>query len=285
MRFFPEALELPDSTFVILRDLIHDRTGIYYNENKRYMLAERLTPRVIARELESFLDYYYLLKYDSKSQDEWSALMDNLSVPETFFWREFDQIEILSEVLLPQYQEQWPAHRSYQRPLKIWSAACATGEEPLSIAIALQEKGWFHKLPIEIYASDASPQAISKARAGIYREYSFRTLSDQLKNKYFEKTDVGWQISNQIHQHIHWSVANLLCPEEIKFLSKADVIFCRNVFIYFSDTAIKKTAELFFQAMPNPGYLFLSASESLLKLKTKFELVQMQGAFVYVKKS
>ncbi len=265
--------------FLLLRDLIHERTGVNYEDGKRDILADKLLPRVSDRGLDSFLDYYYLLKYDASAPEEWKHVMDAISVPETYFWREFDQIQALVNVLVPQYFE---LHSS--EPLRIWSAACSTGEEPLSVAMALNEQGWFWKAPIEIYASDASKSAIAKARGGLYRERSFRTLPPAIKEKYFREENGAWRVAPEIHARIKWTTANLLEESEVKPLAKASVIFCRNVFIYFSEKTIRKTVRLFWDAMPAPGYLFVGASESLLKLTNEFELGEINEAFVYVKK-
>lgn len=271
-----------DSTFTILRDLILQKTGLFYSESKKDLLADKLFPRLAEHHFDSFLDYYYLLKYDAENTDEWFYVMDQLSVPETYFWREFDQIELLANTLLTAYFNQHPSPCAGQ-PIAIWSAACATGEEPLSIAIALQEARLFDQIPIQIYASDASLKAINRAKKGIYSRRSFRTLSPYLQEKYFTQKDDCWQISPDIHRHIRWEVANLSNPVEIQRLSQATFIFCRNVFIYFSEQAIKNTVEQFYNNMTTPGYLFVSASESLLQLKTAFELQTIDGAFVYVK--
>lgn len=281
MRFVPEPLELPYSTFTLLRDLIHERIGSIFEDSKRDLLADKLSHRITERGLDSFLDYYYLLKYDSEAEEEWKYVMDALSVQETFFWREFDQVKALVETLLPQYLN---SSKSRYQPLKIWSAACATGEEPISIALALDQAGWFNRLPIEIYASDASYSAISKAQRGIYRERSFRNLSPSIKAKYFQEEHGVWQISPAIHSRIKWQRANLLDESVVKDIAKCQIIFCRNVFIYFSEKAIRKTVRLFYESMHTPGYLFVGASESLLKVTTDFELQEIGGAFVYVKK-
>jgi chemotaxis protein methyltransferase CheR len=290
MRFFSAPLQLTESVFIILRDLIHERTGLYYEQDKRDILADKLTPRVIERGLDSFLDYYYLLKYDAIALDEWKALMDALSVQETFFWRESDALTALVTVLLPQYLAKRRESISLEscrtlssRPLRIWSAACATGEEPLSIGMALEEGGWFDRLPIELYASDAAAGAIVKARQGIYRDRSFRNFPPALQEKYFTKSEVGWQVSTSLHRRIKWNVANLMKNTEIEPFTQSDIIFCRNVFIYFSPDSIRKTVQCFYQGMPNRAYLFLGSSESLLKLNTHFELREIGGAFVYVK--
>jgi chemotaxis protein methyltransferase CheR len=272
-----EAPGLSDSLFVLLRDLIHERAGMFYDEGSRDLLAGRLWSRMLDLGFDSFLDYYYLLKYD-ESAGEWPYLMNALTVRETFFWREIDHVRALVDVLVPQHASQQPGV-----PLRIWSAACATGEEPLTIAIALCEAGWFDRMPIELYASDISPQAIEQARRGVYPERSFRAIPAALRAKYFAPEGGGWRVAPGIHARVHWSAANLMDPSAVAQLATASVVFCRNVFIYFSEAAIRKTVRLFFERMPAPGYLFVGVSEPLLRLTTGFDLREIGGAFVYVK--
>lgn len=279
MGFLSQNLSFSDSAFTLLHDLIHDRTGVNYDNGHRDLLAEKLSPRAIACGFDSFLDYYYFLKYDTAGEEEWKHVMDAISVPETFFWREIDQIQALVEVLVPEYLATHPFS-----PLRIWSAACAGGEEPLSIAIALNEAGWFQRAAIQIYASDASPGAIAKAKEGLYRERSFRNLPLSLQNKYFRAEEGGWRVQPELHSRIKWTTANLMVDADIQPLAVAPMIFCRNVFIYFSEKSIRKTVRLFFETMPTPGYLCIAAAESLLKLTTDFELQEIGGAFIYVKR-
>ena len=151
----------PNCTETILRDLVQERTGMLFDNEKGHLLLDKLTPLVIERGFQSFLDYYYLLKYDDRADDEWRRVLDAVAVQETYFWREMDQIRSLVDILVPQWVER---HRG--EPLRIWSAACATGEEPLTIAMALSEAGWFKKIPIEIQATDGSEAALRKAKCG-----------------------------------------------------------------------------------------------------------------------
>ena len=162
MRFTPENLGLQAAGLPLLRDLVHERTGLFYDNSRFDTLSDRLSPLVIERGFRSFLDFYYLLKYDEREAPaEWQRVIDALSVPETYFWREIDQIRGLACRLLPEIVKSAP-----QEPIRIWSVPCATGEEPLTIAMVLEETGWFGRAPIEIHASDASPAAIAKARTG-----------------------------------------------------------------------------------------------------------------------
>lgn len=277
MAFYQETLGLPDGAFSLLRDLIHDRTGLFYDNGKCETLTDKLSPLVVERGFGSFLDYYYLLKYDDNAA-EWNRVMDALSVQETYFYREVDQVKTLVDVLVPEHFS-----KNHGRPLRIWSAACATGEEPLSIAMALNEKGWLGRAPIEIYASDASTNAIEKAKRGVYRERSFRNLSPLLRARYFSGTEGAWQVDPELHARVKWSVANLTSETDVAVLARSQIIFCRNVFIYFSEKSIRKALGIYHRLMPKPGYLFVGASESLIRLTTDFEFQIVGGSFVYVK--
>lgn len=269
---------LPLGTFLLLRDLISERLGVWYDENKRDLLESKIADRIDALKLRTHLDYFYRLKYGPGVEDEWLNLTETLSVQETYFWREADQIRALVDELLPAFVAKGP------RPIRIWSAACATGEEPYTIAIALQEAGWFDRATIEILATDMSAAALDKARRGIYRERSFRALPLSLRMKYFEPCAEGSRISDSIRDRVKFSGVNLTNPEETATFAASPFIFCRNVFIYFSTSTISSIVADFAKQMPSPGYLFVGASESLLRHSTAFDLQQVGSAFVYVKR-
>lgn len=277
--FYSESLGLSTRSFSLLRNLIHEKLGLNYEEDKRDLLADRLSPLVVENGFDAFLDYYYLLKYDDGADAHWDRVMDALSVQETYFWREMDQIHALADVIFPQALKDRPGET-----LRIWSAACATGEEPFTIAMALEEAGLLKGLPVEINASDASPSALSKAREGRYRDRSFRNLPLHLKSRYFSLNSKGYVFDDTLAEKVRFRKANLLSQGDIALLARSHFVFCRNVFIYFSRETIKKTVDLFYEHMPSPGYLFIGASESLLKLGTGFELEEVGGAFVYIKR-
>jgi chemotaxis protein methyltransferase CheR len=271
-----ETVPLPPPVFTILRDLIHERAGIFFDNDKRELLAEKLSGRVTERGFSAFLDYYYLLKYGPNAELEWPNVLDALSVPETYFWREMGQIQALTHDILPKYVNSFPS-----QPIQIWCAACATGEEPLTIAMALTEAGWFERLPIKLIASDASGAALAKARRGIYRDRSFRAIPKPLQDKYFTVLPGGWQVAPELSSRVQFASANLMRHDEITAFACSPFIFCRNVFIYFSEGAITRTVKLFSQRMSRPGYLFVGASESLLRVTTDFELQAAGEGFVY----
>ena len=269
-----KTLRVPDGISRLLRDLVHDRTGLFFEDSRMDYLLEKLEPLARSRGFDSFLQYYYALK--DAEHAEWDRAWEALSVQETYFWREMSQINALVEIIVPD----WFKRNSL--PFRIWSAACATGEEPYTIAIALIEAGLGSR-PIEIVASDASLAAIEAARRGVYREKSFRSLSPELRRKYFAPVSGGWSLADRIKQRVAFKRANLFEPGDIAVLARVQAIFCRNVFIYFSRHAIRQTVAMMAAKMPPGGHLFVGASESLLRLTTDFELKEIGSALVYVR--
>jgi chemotaxis protein methyltransferase CheR len=275
-----DRLDRPGAAVLLVRDLVRERTGLSYDDSRVEQMADRLAPLVAERGFDSFLDYYYMLKYDTAAAPAWDRLMDALSVPETYFWREMDQLRAIADVIIPALA------RGRARPIRIWCVPCATGEEPLTLAMLLDERGWFGRAAIEIRASDASPAALETARAGVYRERSFRALPAELRERYFACDGTRWRISPSIHARVSaWTRVNLLAAADVAPFAGADIVLCRNVFIYFSQDAIRRVVDVFADCMPVPSYLCVGAAESLLRTTVRFELQQVGDAFVYVKGS
>ena len=279
MSFNPDLSTPRNGVETLLRDLVFEKTGLFFDETKLDIFAGKISNLLTQRGFTSYLDYYYLLKYDTDSIDEWLNVIDALAVQETYFWREMDQIHALCEEVIPFLYSKQPT-----APIRIWSAACATGEEPLTIAMRLNEAGWFQRADIKIFATDASPAAIARARAGLYGGRSFRALPENLKSKYFESEGKHWKVSSELHQRISYGIANLIETESTAAYSHAPVIFCRNVFIYFTPETVRDVVESFSKTIQVPGFLFVGAAESLLKATDRFELEEIGNAFVYTKR-
>jgi len=275
-----DILEVRGGGEILLRDLIHERVGLFFDDSKINLLADKLAPLIVERGFDSFLDYFYLLKYDADADDEWRSVINAVTVQETYFWREMDQIHGLAEQIVPALLAENPNAR-----IRIWSAACATGEEPLTIAMRLNESGLFERGEIEIRASDASSAALERARRGLYRERSFRAMPPSLKAKYFTAEGKEWRVAPELMGKIRWHAANLLDESEIDLPARVSIIFCRNVFIYFSPASVRRVVDRFAKNMLVPAFLFVGASESLLKVTDEFELEEIGNAFVYVKKN
>lgn len=278
MRFYRETLGITESSFDLLRDLIHERTGIFYNNSAQEILIDKLTPRVLELGLNSFLDYYYHLKYDDLDGSELKVLFNLITVNETYFFREVDQLNAFSDLILPEHVQKYPNEK-----ITIWSAACSTGEEPYSIAMLLDEKGWLNSVDIEILGTDASSTALSHAINGSYKERSFRNCPEEYRNKYFTQLNGVWQIDSKLKHRVKFASVNLSNPLEVKPYASARYIFCRNVFIYFSDQKIMQIVNDFYENMPSDSYLFLGVSESLLKYKPPFRFVEVGSSFAYHK--
>lgn len=273
------ALGLSQAALPLLRDLIEERIGVWFDDRKLSLLADKVSEIVTALDLTSFLDYYYLLRYDEHASRHWNALMDQLAVPETYFWRQHEQFETLASIVAPGHFARSPA-----RPLRIWSAACCTGEEPISILIALAERGLLAPGAVEIVASDASCAMLERARRGVYRARAFRQLPELLREKYFWRAgEDEWRVQDRLASFITWRQANLANPAEWSVMAASDVVFCRNVFIYFSDDAIRRVAVALERHMPDHGHLFLGASESLTRFGLGFRLEEIGRSFVYVR--
>ncbi|MCX8056960.1 MAG: protein-glutamate O-methyltransferase CheR [Ignavibacteria bacterium] len=278
MSTISESLGFTTSSFELLRDLIQLKTGIYFDNGKAEYLADKIAPRLIENNLTSFLDYYYKLKYEDDS-NEWKELINAITINETYFYREYPHLKVLVERIIPDYFQKFP-----QIPLRIWSGACSTGEEPLSIAIAINEAGYFEKYPIKIFATDLNPYSIEKAKQGLFRERSFRAFPLELREKYFTKEGNLYKIKNDILEKVDFSVKNILDFNELPFLYLSNIIFVKNVMIYFSDAVIKNFIDNLYSRMTNQSYLFIGISESLIKYHTKFELTEIDGVFLYQKK-
>lgn len=277
MLYRAEALGLAGSVTAIFRELIHQRLGLFYEPAQFDQVADRLAPLVVARGMGSFMDYYYYLKY-SDAADEWSRVADALAVQETYFWREIDQLRAVVDHVVPRLLTS-----SHTGALRLWSIPCASGEEPLSLAMLLNEAGWFDRARIEIVGSDASPAAVARAREGVYRPRSFRNLPVPLRDKYFSPAGDGWRVNRDLHGRVSYDVVNLMNEREVLRHASAPIVLCRNVFIYFSDASIRRALAVFERAMPVPGYFCVGASESILRRSAAFELHEIGGAFVYVK--
>ena len=270
------ALGISTKAFELVRSLVEARTGLAFPVERAALLADKLTDIVARRGLQSYLDLYYLLRYDEDQEALWKEMADHLAVPETFFWRQPEQLLALREILPPILRQ------LNGRPARIWSAACCSGEEPLSIAMALDAIG----IPadrVEIVASDASPRLLDRARAGIYSDRSLSRLPENLRVRYFTREGSGWRVDPELHRRVDLRLANLVDSAQTAPLAHADVIYCRNVFIYFSDDTVREVVDSFERAMPEHGTLFLGAAESLVRITGRLRLEEVAGAFLYRK--
>jgi chemotaxis protein methyltransferase CheR len=267
--------------FRLLRDFIHGYCGIFFDDASRFLLERRLSRRLEQHQLKSFAEYYHFLRYDRKREEELTILVDNLTTNETYFFRESPQLRAFSEEILPELRERLADRKA----LRIWSAGCSTGEEPYTIAMLLFESGdWWRNWQVEILGSDINQRVLHTARKGVYKKGAHRVTSPEMLAKYFIEEDKGdYRIVDKVKELVSFSSLNLLDPLKANLISNMDIIFCRNVIIYFDKEAKKKVIESFSNKLRDGGYLLLGHSESLINISNAFVLRTLKNDMVYQK--
>jgi len=274
-----EIIPLPEDVFRLIRDIIKEYCGLFFDDTSRYLLEKRLSRRVKNHHLNDFRDYYRFIRYDKRAEEELTAIMDVLTVNETYFFREQNQLRAFSDEILDELKT---INRD-RKTLRVWSAGCSTGEEPYTIAMLINERGHFNGWDIEIHGSDINQRVLQTARRGVYRRNSFRTTEPYYMSKYFIEEDGSFKISDAAKKHVNFSYLNLLDPFKSKFLGKMDVIFCRNVLIYFDNASRRRVIENFHDRLVGGGYLLLGHAESLINISTAFTLKHLKNDMVYQK--
>jgi chemotaxis protein methyltransferase CheR len=274
-----ELIPLEEDVFRLIRDFVRDYCGIFFDDDSRYLLEKRLSRRVRTHHFSNFREYYRYLLYHRNRDEELAAIIDIITVNETYFFREQNQLKAFGEEILPEIKSIYKD----KKKLRIWSAGCSTGEEPYTIAMLILEKGYFHGWNIEIFGSDINQRVLQVARSGIYRKNSFRTTEHYYLDKYFREGEGFWRISDGVKQYVNFSHLNLLDPYKVKLVGTMDVIFCRNVMIYFDHASRKKVIDMFYQRLTEGGYLLLGHAESLINISTAFTLKHFKNDMVYQK--
>lgn len=275
-------MEMTLEEFEMIRDFIHEKSGIYFAQNKMYLVKNRLEKRMAELEFKTVRDYFYHVKYDV-SQKEFNRLMVVMTTNETSFFRNEPQLLCFSDEVLPQIIREKMQGRT-GRSLRLWSAGCSTGEEPYTLAIMIMEKlkplnGW----NIEIIANDISEDVLQKARLGSYSGTTIRNVPTNLLDRYFTRTDEIYTVKPEIKALVKFSQLNLNDPRKLALLTGLDVIFCRNVMIYFSDEVRKRIVRGFLNALVPGGYFYIGHSETLHGISKSFKLVYFKNALVYRK--
>ncbi|MGD8432707.1 MAG: CheR family methyltransferase [Syntrophobacterales bacterium] len=273
--------ELSDKEFKSFRDLIAERAGIYFEPGKQDLLRTNLLQRMEDCGLSSFADYFQLLSSPAGTK-EFDHLLNLIIIPETYFFRDQAQFRALEHSIIPEILKNKTDSGS---SLRIWSAGCSTGEEPYTIALIVAAgKAKLKYPPVHILATDVSNAALEAARRGIYGARSVRDVPKEYLNLYFTEKKGKYFLDESIKQMVEFSYFNLVTkPYPLIEMSGWDIIFCRNVTIYFQHESTKKVIHNFYQSLRPGGYLFAGYSESLRYLSDEFTTVQVGGTFVYKK--
>ncbi len=277
MRLSDSGVKISTERFRLIRDLVNERFGIYLSDDSMFLLESRLGERLSLLGLDSFADYHRYLKYHPGGPAELENAVDLLTTNETYFFREDYQLRTFARDILPELHNRL----SQKRRMMIWSAGCSSGEEAYTIAMLVKESRMFHGWDVRIFGSDVCRLVLRKARSGVYGSASFRTTPPEMKDRYFTEVPAGFRVNDEIKTMCHFGHLNLLDEEKVVFLGLVDVIFCRNVLIYFDKRSKMKAISLFYNRLNPDGYLLLGHTESLINLSTAFELVHLSEDLVY----
>jgi chemotaxis protein methyltransferase CheR len=269
------SLPMSPQVFAILAGLVEERAGLHYGQNDRDVFGERVSLRAMERGFDSLLDYYYYLKYDPAGGEELDQLLEALVVGETYFFRELLPLEVAVDQLIA------PKVAEGGRP-RIWSAACATGEEPLTLAMLLESRGLLGR--VDLWATDLSQRALARAQLGLHGPRSVRPGAPlELQARYLTRENGGWRVPASLTSAIHWQRLNLVDRDAVAAMGPFDVIFCRNVLIYFDDETTRRVVGSLTDRLVPGGALFVSVSESLMRFGASLTCEEHHGVFLYRK--
>ena len=268
---------LTEEEYRRLCEYLYRHSGMIFTEAKRYYVERRVNERMKATGARSFAGYFGLLRINAQGENE--HFVNALTVNETYFYREEHQLHCLSTDLLP---DRIKKKRSGEA-IRIWSVPCSTGEEPYSLAIWLLEN-WplVDDYEIEIVGSDIDTRVLQQARLGIFGKRALMRLSSLLVRKYFSPTvDENWQILDDLRNSVQFSAANIVERGETRTHGRFDVIFCRNVLIYFDDASRRVAAENLYENLLPGGFICLGHTESMSRISPLFEIRHFADAIVY----
>jgi chemotaxis protein methyltransferase CheR len=263
----------------LLSDLVQEHFGLSFAGVRRDILASRVRPRLAALRLGNLLDYYHYLRSHPRRDSELGELVRHLTNNETYFFRERHHFEIVVRHVVP---ELVPALRS--RPLRVLSAGCSSGEEPYTLAIALHDSGLeLRGIRWEIDACDLNRDRLARAREAVYDGGALRCCSEEALRRCFEERDGGRVLRERYRRNVRFFEANLATATTVG-LPPYDIVFCRNLLIYFDDAGFDRAVRVLARVLPPGGYLFLGHSESLIDRSDEFVPVWLEGAMVYRKR-
>jgi chemotaxis protein methyltransferase CheR len=260
-----------DAEFQLIRRLIYDKAGIHLRDCKKTLVSNRLRKRLETLGIESYKRYYDFLTKKPEGHHELAHFINALTTNETYFFRHPEHMEYLEHTILPQLMTE--KHRRFGMKIRIWCAACSSGEEPYSIAMLIQErperyKGWH----VEIVGSDINRNMLMKAEAGLYPEYAVSKMPKIYRQRYlnFDPAEKAFRLRDDVKSRVRFVHGNLLHPFG---QGKFDVILCRNVMIYFDAESKNKVISNLFDDSAEGGYLIVGYAESMLTHPSRFKYV------------
>ncbi len=269
--------------FEVFRKYIYDSCGIYFQDNKKYLLESRLLKRMSFLGLKTFEDYLHYLKFGTNRLNEQKYLYEAITINETFFFRNQPQMDALTGTILPELIEL--KKKKGKRKIRIWSAASSTGEEAYSIAMLITDmiKPRNPQFDFEIVGTDINQAVIDTARSGYYKEYSIRNTPQYYLKKFFTRDASGYQLSPNVMQMVKFKELNLYDEIAMRAMIDFDVIFCANVLIYFDMSSKIKVVSNLYKSLNNGGYLFIGYAETLHMISKAFKVISLPKTIGYKK--
>ncbi len=288
------AVQLTEPELKLLQTLVYQECGMYFDERRSHFLEDRLQRRLKACGMDSFYSYYRLLT-SHEGRTELAALLENLTVNETSFFRNKPQLELFHKTILEEVLRRKQERRDWT--LRTWSAGCSTGQEPYTLAMLISDALAYYYLRnplpfempspkplipppwrVEILASDISYSALRAGQEGVYAEHQMEPVDYTYRLRYFDKVGDRYAIKKGVKELVHFDFHNL----KTEFLpGRNDIIFCRNVMIYFDEPEQKRLVEKLYRCLNPDGHLFVGHAESLFGLTDKFRMVHQNNGTAY----
>jgi chemotaxis protein methyltransferase CheR len=274
-------LQLTEREHRLFSEWLGEEFGLHFGPEKRDILRSRLEPRRAELGLETFEQLYFHLKFHPSRSEEWDRLIPHLTNNESYFYRERGQLDVLESEVFAAVRERLAA--AGRSEIRILSAACASGEEPYSLAMLAHDSGLFPApWKVRVTGVDLDPQALERARAGCYTENAFRRVDPNIRERHFTVDEKGrWVISDLIRSMVDFRRANLVDERWAEPFPRQDIVFCRNVLIYFGEDSMRRAVEGLYRALLPGGYLFLGHAETLSRVPTRLEAQRRPGAIFY----
>ena len=275
--------KLSDQTFEEWRKYIYDLCGIYFQDNKKYLLESRLQKRMSFLSIDSFEKYLEYVKFNPNREPELKYLYEVITINETFFFRNQPQLDALVTTVVPQLLNS--PYKLNKNKLRIWSAASSSGEEAYSTAMILNEliKPKYPGLSIEIVGTDINYQVVETAKSGIYKEYSIRNTPAYYLKKYFKSSGGTFELDPNIKRLVSFKILNLYDDAAMRAMTNFDIIFCANVLIYFDLKSKIKVVSHLYNSLNRDGYLFVGYSDTLHGISKAFKLISFPKTIGYKK--
>jgi chemotaxis protein methyltransferase CheR len=267
---------LTDGEYLLISEWLAREVGLRFGPERREILRARLEPLRAELDVPSFEKLLFHVRYHPARADARARLLSDLTNNESYFFRESAQLDVFREEILPAVAQE---ARGEGREVRVLSAGSAAGEEAYTLAIIGRET--LGRTGLVVTGLDLDPAAIRRAVEGVYRDHAFRGVDEAVRRRYFRREDGSWRVSPEVRAAARFRHGNLVDGDWVAGLAPQDVVFCRNVMIYFDEDGVRRTVDHLFRAVRPGGFLFLGHSESLSRIPTRFVTERRAGAVFY----